>query len=149
MGPLARGLRSEADRLGFQAMGIASANPSSHGAFFRRWIEGGFHGEMEYLARSNAVVRRGDLRRTLEDVRSVVVVTQNYFQVDSAGVPEDSARGVVARYARGEDYHDVLKNRLQELLGWVRKEALARGLAKGVRGLAYVDTGPLLERELG
>jgi len=85
----------------------------------------------------------------MEDVRSVVVVTQNHDQSDSPGVPEDPSRGVVSRYARGEDYHDVLKARLQELLGWVRREAIRKGLAREVRGFPYVDTGPILERELG
>jgi epoxyqueuosine reductase len=130
-------------------MGIASANPSEHGTFFREWIDQDFHGEMGYLARPDAVARRGDLRGTMEDVRTVVVVTQNYYQADSPGIPEDPARGIVARYARGEDYHDVLKSRLQELLAWVRREVTGRGLAEDVRGLAYVDTGPILERELG
>jgi len=85
----------------------------------------------------------------MAEVRSAVVVTENYFQPNSPGVPEDPARGVIARYARGEDYHDVLKGRLQDLLGWLYQTAQDRGLATGVRGLAYVDTGPILERELG
>jgi len=118
-------------------------------AFFRRWIDGGLHGTMAYLARPDALARRGDLRKTMESVRSVVVVAQDYFQEDPPGVPEDPSRGVVARYARGMDYHNVLKDRLQELLGWLRAEARERGLAEDVKGFAYVDTGPILERELG
>jgi epoxyqueuosine reductase len=84
----------------------------------------------------------------METVHSVVVLAQNYYQEDSPGIPGDLSRGVVARYARGEDYHDVLKDRLRELLGWLRQEAPGRGLAENVRGLAYVDTGPILERDL-
>jgi epoxyqueuosine reductase len=84
----------------------------------------------------------------MEAVQSVVVLAQNYYQEDSPGIPGDLSRGVVARYARGEDYHDVLKDRLQDLLGWLCQEAQSRGLAEDVRGLAYVDTGPILEREL-
>lgn len=130
-------------------MGIATTDPSAHGTFFKEWLGRGFHGEMAYLARPDAVARRGDLRGTMEDVRSVVVLAQDYYQEDPPGIPGDLSRGVVARYARGEDYHDVLKNRLQELLGWVRQEARGRGLAQDVQGFAYVDTGPILERELG
>jgi len=115
----------------------------------RWWTAQGFHGEMGYLARPDALDRRGDLRLTFEHVRSVVVITHGYFQEDPPGIPEDPARGVVARYARGEDYHDVLKRQLQDLLVWIREEARERGLADDVRGFPYVDTGPILERELG
>jgi epoxyqueuosine reductase len=85
----------------------------------------------------------------METVRSVVVVSHEYFQEDPPGVPGDPSRGVVARYARGEDYHLVMKARLKDLLGWIRQEARRRGLAEDVRGFPYVDTGPILERELG
>ncbi len=142
-------LRGESLRLGFQEIGITHPGPSDHLEFFRGWLLRGLHGEMGYLARPDAVVRRGDPRETMEEVRSVVVVAQNHFQEDPPGVPEDPSRGVVARYARGEDYHDVLKGRLQDLLEWIRLEARGRGLAEEVRGFAYVDTGPILERELG
>jgi len=130
-------------------MGIASVGPPGHGTFFQEWIDRRFHGEMAYMARPDAVSRRGDLSKTMETVQSAVVLAQDYYQEDSPGIPGDLSRGVLARYARGEDYHDVLKNRLQELLGWIRREAEARGLAEGVQGFGYVDTGPILERELG
>jgi epoxyqueuosine reductase len=145
---LVRDLRSEARRLGIRQVGVTTPEPSAHADFLREWIARGFHGEMEYLARPDAVARRADLRGTMPHVRSVVVVAQDYFQEDPPGVPEDPTRGVVARYARGADYHDILKSRLQDLLAWLRREARERGLASDVRGLAYVDTGPILERDL-
>jgi epoxyqueuosine reductase len=134
---------------GFERTGICAPDPSGHGEFLRWWTEQGFHGSMNYMARSDALDRRTDLRRTFDKVRSVVVVAQDYYQLDPPGVPEDPARGVVARYARGVDYHDVLKGRLQEILTWIRQAARDRGLADDVRGHPYVDTGPILERELG
>ncbi len=149
MDRLVRDLRTEASRLGFRELRIASMAPSAHGTFFREWIDRGFHGEMGYLARPDAVARREDLSGTMETARSVVVVTQDYYQKDSPGIPGDPTRGVVARYARGQDYHDVIKSRLQELLGWIRERSRGRGLAQDVQGFAYVDTGPILERELG
>jgi epoxyqueuosine reductase len=103
---------------------------------------------MSYLARPDAVERRLDLAGTMESVEAVVVVAQGYFQEDPVGVPQDPERGVVARYARGKDYHDALKPLLLDLLDWLRKEALLRGVAERVDGFAYVDTGPILEREL-
>jgi epoxyqueuosine reductase len=142
-------LRAEVRRLGFEDVGICSPDPSNHAPFYERWLENAHHGEMAYLARPDSVARRADLLGTMETVRSVVVVRHNYFQADPPGVPGDPSRGVLARYARGEDYHDVMKPRLQELLAWVRREAPGRGLAQGVEGFAYVDTGPILERETG
>jgi epoxyqueuosine reductase len=144
-----RDLRSEARELGFEMAGIAPAEPTSHGDVLEDWIDRGFHGEMGYMARPDSVARRLDLRKTMSTVRSVVVVTHGHFLENSPGVPGDPARGVIARYARGEDYHDVVKGRLQELLEWIRREGVARGLSDRVEGLAYVDTGPILERELG
>jgi epoxyqueuosine reductase len=148
MGLLTRALEARAREMGLSGIGICPGTPSAHGSFYRRWLEKGFHGEMRYLSRGDAVARREDLGLTLEGVRSVVVVTQEYFQEDAPGVPEDPARGVVARYARGVDYHDVLKGRLLDLLLWLRAEARALGVAPEVRGVPYVDTGPILEREL-
>jgi epoxyqueuosine reductase len=148
IGLLARALEAKAAEIGLAGIGISPASPSAHGSFYRSWLERGFHGEMRYLSRGGAVTRRQDLELTLEGVRSVVVVAQEYFQEDSPGVPEDPGRGVVARYARGEDYHDHLKARLDELLQWLRGEAMALGVAPEVRGVPYVDTGPILEREM-
>jgi len=148
MGLLTRALEAKARAMGLAGIGIGPATPSAHASFYRRWLERGLHGEMRYLSRDDAVARRADLGLTLEGVRSVVVVAQEYFRTDAPGVPEDPARGVVARYARGADYHDVLKDRLMELLLWLRAEAPALGVAPEVRGVPYVDTGPILEREL-
>lgn len=104
---------------------------------------------MGYLALEDAVSRREELPLTMPEVRSVLVVTHEYGQKDPPGVPEDRSRGVVARYVRGEDYHGVAKRRLQDLLVWLREEARRGGGAEDVRGYAYVDTGPILERDLG
>jgi epoxyqueuosine reductase len=98
---------------------------------------------MGYLARPDAVARRADLRGTLPEVRSVVVVGMNYLTDPDTEAPPDAGAGVIARYARGRDYHRVMKARLLALL-----ERAAARAAVPVIGRAYVDTGPLLEREL-
>ena len=135
-------LKEQARELGFSLVGVASVEPSAHMDLYREWVEDGRHGEMGYLAREDAVARRADLRRTLPSVRSVVVVGDEYFQEDPPGVPADPARGVIARYARGQDYHGTIKKRLLELHRWVEA-------SEGpVEGRVYVDTGPILEREL-
>ncbi|MEQ9401730.1 MAG: tRNA epoxyqueuosine(34) reductase QueG [Longimicrobiales bacterium] len=136
---LAERLRREAERLGFSGVGITTPDPSTHMDAYRRWLEAGHHGEMGYLARPDAVARRGDLSRTLEGVRSVVVLAEAYPHEDPPGVPDDPSVGVIARYARGRDYHAVVATKLRTLV---------RVLPDGVATRGYVDTGPILERDL-
>jgi epoxyqueuosine reductase len=136
-------LKEHARGLGLSLVGVASVEPSDHLELYTRWVEDGKHGEMAYLAREDALARRFDLRGTLASVRSAVVVGDEYFQEDPPRVPTDPARAVIARYARGQDYHDTLKKKLLDLHRWV--EASVEG---SVEGRVYVDTGPLLEREL-
>lgn len=140
--PAAR-IKARARELGFDPVGVAEPRASEQVAFYRDWLARGLHGEMAYLEREYAVRRRGELRETMAEVRSVVVVAHSYFVEDAPGVPGDPSIGVIARYARGRDYHKVVKGKLLELLRWIRSE-----IAGGVEGRAYVDTGPLLEREL-
>ena len=129
---------------GFEMAGVVRPDPSNHGAHLRRWLEEGYHGEMEYLARADALERRDDPSRSLPGARSALVVAHDYFQPDPAGVPEDPARGVIARYARGRDYHRVVKKGLRRVHRRLEEE-----LDRSVEGRIYVDTGPVLERELG
>ena len=136
-------LKEQARGLGFSLVGVATVEPSDHLDLYRRWVGDGRHGEMAYLARQDAVARRADLRQTMPSVRSAVVVGHEYFQADPPGVPADPARGVIARYARGQDYHGAIKKLLLELHRWI--EASVEG---PVEGRVYVDTGPILEREM-
>ncbi len=100
---------------------------------FDDWISRGFAGDMGYLERG--AEKRADPRRVFENVKSAVVVGMNY-----GGTPPS---GPVARYARGDDYHDVMTERLRALHAWLNAE-----LGRDVAGKAYVDTGPILERDL-
>jgi epoxyqueuosine reductase len=140
---LTAALRRAAHEMGFSLVGVTPARASEHTAFYRGWIDAGRHGEMAYLARPDAVARRADLSLTMPEAVTCVVVAHEYMQEDPPGVPEDPSRAVIARYARGADYHDVLKGKLVDLLAW-----LDRRVEGGVRGRPYVDTGPILEREL-
>jgi len=131
--PFEQRLKAQALGVGFDLAGITRLGPvATHGAF-TDWLAAGFHGEMDYLQRG--AVLRADTTRPEPGMRSAVVVALDY-----GGKQPD---GPVARYARGDDYHRLMWDRLDELLAWVRSE---RGDA--VRGRAYVDTGPILEREL-
>ena len=140
---LSDGVRSEARALGFGLVGIARPDHSQHLAFYRRWLNDGHNGEMGYLSRPDAVARRGDLSGTMAQVRSVVMVGLDYLNEARGEDPGDASVGVIARYARGRDYHFVVKAKLVDLAE--RIQALTR---RPLTSRAYVDTGPILEREL-
>jgi epoxyqueuosine reductase len=126
-------IKSQAYGLGFDLVGLTTLGPAPTAARFDEWLALGHAGEMSYLERG--AEKRRDTRRPVEGARSAVVVAMSY------GGREPS--GPVSRYARGDDYHDVMESRLRELHRCVDDWAGA-----AVRGKAYVDTGPLLERDL-
>ena len=131
--------------LGFDAAGVAPLAPSEHAAYYRAWLAAGRHGSMAYLARPDAVERRLDPRRTWPELRSALVLAHSYSTSPEALAAEaEPGVGVIARYAQGRDYHKVLKKKLLRLLERIEGDVghplpLAR---------LYVDTGPVLEREL-
>jgi epoxyqueuosine reductase len=126
-------IKAQAYGVGFDLVGIASLGPVETAEVFDHWLAEGYAGEMDYLARGAA--KRRDTRLPVEGAKSAIVVGMNY------GGREPS--GPVARYARGDDYHDIMVERLRELHRWIEGE-----LGRVVGGKAYVDTGPVLERDL-
>ncbi len=164
-GGLAVRLKARALEQGFALAGIAEVRESDHADFLRDWLAAGYHGDMAYLARPDAVARRadprtdaGDPRTHAADLRSALVVADFYpadgeeparAAADSrgrtpGGRPDDPSTGVIARYARGRDYHRVVKGKLRRLLRWLEGEV--GGPLPAAR--ACVDTSPVLEREL-
>jgi epoxyqueuosine reductase len=142
---LASRIKRHASELGFDVVGIAPAHESAHAAHYARWVEAGYAGEMGYLAREDAIAKRADPGLVVPGAKSAVVVARGYFTAEPEGEVEpshDPMRAVFARYARNDDYHELLKERLIELQNWIDQELLPVG------GRAYVDTGPVLEREL-
>jgi epoxyqueuosine reductase len=142
---LAEQLAIRALDAGFDLMGIAPAGPLQTANRYRSWLERGYHGHMAYLARPDSVAKRADLGQVLPGVKTVIVLGANYHLGRNGLGPQDYlSRGVIASYARGDDYHEVLAPHLHELAAFAESYT---GCAMGYR--AYVDTGPLLERELG
>jgi epoxyqueuosine reductase len=140
---VAASIREWARELGFCSVGVAPVGESAHSDTYRRWIEAGHAGEMSYLWRPDAVEKRSDPRRLVPDARSAVVVTANYYPGDEdPAAAIDAGGGIFARYARNDDYHDLLKRRLIALQERISAELVPAG------GRAYVDTGAVLEREL-
>lgn len=140
---LAEAVKQRAQELGFDLVGITGAEPSVFSEAYRDWVEQGYAGEMHYLTRD--LHRRLDPRELLPEVRSIIVVGMNYSNDANPGTPSDTEpdRAIFARYARGDDYHDVMGERLRELLRFLQE----RG-GEETTGRVYVDTGPLLEREV-
>ncbi|MEX2611164.1 MAG: tRNA epoxyqueuosine(34) reductase QueG, partial [Gemmatimonadota bacterium] len=141
---LAARVKAEALRLGFDAAGVAPIRASDHAAFYQAWIEDGRHGTMAYLARPDAVERRCHPERAWHGVRSALVVAHNYNSVSDDEASSSPERAIIARYARGRDYHKVIRKKLLALLRWLEEE-VGHALPAA---RAYVDTGPVLEREI-
>ena len=130
-------LIEEADRLGFDACGIARATAlEEESAHVEQWLEGEREGEMGYLTRNKE--KRYDPRLLVEGTRSVVTVLYNYFPKQQIG---DGEHFKIAKYAYGTDYHDVLKRKLRQLLERIETQT---GKLDGVR--VFVDSAPVLDR---
>ena len=122
---------------GFASAGIAQAEKSRHASSFEQWLVQGKHGEMEWMNRNVDI--RLDPRNLLEGAKSVICVADRYGEIDEPELAKGHGR--IARYARGKDYHKVMKKRLHNVC-----DTLRRGFPEDVfRGC--VDTAPLLERE--
>ncbi|GIK40540.1 MAG: epoxyqueuosine reductase [Chloroflexota bacterium] len=134
-------IKEKAYDLGFDLIGLAPAGRAPHAEAYRRWLGQGYSAEIAWLAREPE--RREDLRRVLPGAQSVVVVGLSYFVLNPPlELWNDPARGRIARYAWGLDYHDMMLPRLRELGDFVEKE-----VGRTVNRRAYVDTGPVLERD--
>jgi epoxyqueuosine reductase len=161
-------IKTKAQQLGFDLCGIAPAHSFPELKFLDEWLARGYAAEMAWMRRS--ADRRADVRNVVPGARSVIVTgtIYNTGQVRLKADPTDDSRrkqagseqppesgqnqrwgpalagpsdAVIARYALGDDYHDVLKARLDALLDWMRRES-----PDPFDGRAYVDTGPVQER---
>jgi len=148
-------IKEHARAVGFDLVGIAPATPADGFDRLADWLDRGFAGDMGYMHRHREACRHPS--SILPEVRSVVMVGMNYkpgvrgqesgVRSQESGVRDQEAAsgrhisGKVARYARGADYHDVLRAKLNQLLTWLQGELPA------CRGRGVVDTAPLLERD--
>jgi len=134
------GIKARAKELGFDLCGIAPAGDHPELTFFREWLDRGYAGEMAYLERT--ADRRADVRRVLPSARTVIV-TGTIYNTDRPYSTEcaDPDRAHIARYAWGDDYHDVIGGRMEQLLAWMNATS-----PEPFEARAYVDTGPVQER---
>ncbi len=126
-------IKSQAYALGFDLVGITTLGEVATHPNFKSWVNAGHAGEMEYLERGS--IKRSDTRSPVPNVRSAIVVALDYGGRTQAGP--------FARYARSDDYHDVMLAKLNELHVWLEKQE-----GTSLNAKAYVDTGPILERDL-
>jgi epoxyqueuosine reductase len=133
----------QAREVGFDLCGVAPAEAFPELAQVPTWLESGHAGEMNYLRDE----RRVDPRLALAGARSLIVVAMNYnapqpYSTEQAGVQnDDSPRGWISRYAWGDDYHAVLRERLNLLVARMHVQ-----WPEPFEARAYADTGPVVER---
>ena len=137
---LSEQIKEEAQRLGFEIVGISPVKLPPHEQSFAEWLREGFAGELAYLRRTE------DLRRNPHKLvpwaMSVVSVGMNYFTPFPRPAISEEPKGWISRYAWGDDYHDLMHHKLESLLAAIRE--LWRG---PLDGKAFVDSGPVLERD--
>ena len=131
-------VKDKARQLGFDEVGITDLAPTPHAEALTTWLNAGMAASMQYMQRQE--IRRRDPSRILEGATRAVVVSRNYYTDDP---PSQPGEGRVAKYARGRDYHEAMAGPLEELATCIR----GLGPRSAVTG-AYVDAGPVPEREL-
>jgi epoxyqueuosine reductase len=132
-------LKAEAARLGFDAVGVASARAAwPAGARLEEFLREGRHGDMDWMAQE----RRAHPQALWPEAKSAVLVGQSYAPKDeSLALLEAKQHGLVSAYAARRDYHDIVKGKLKQLAQWLARET-------GAEVKVFVDTAPLMEKPL-
>ncbi len=136
-------LRREAEALGFALVGVTGVDPPEGYARYLTWLAQGMHGAMTWMARPEALAARQDPKRLLPEAKSILVLAAVYWPPYALDPPASGLRGRVAAYAWGRDYHRVLRKRAGRLM-----RALQARLGRPIPHRIFVDSGPVLERDL-
>jgi epoxyqueuosine reductase len=130
-------IKQKALDIGFHKVGIVRAEPLTHEAdHLREWLGENYHGEMNWMEREPE--KRADPQLLFPEAKSIIVVAHNYFTAHEH--EEDSSKGKVSRYAWGDDYHDVLKEKLRELTAFIKSTESA------AEAKICVDTAPIMDK---
>jgi epoxyqueuosine reductase len=133
-------IRQRARELGFDDCRFTAADAPASAEDYQNWLTNHHHGEMAWLERNAA--KRTDPQQVLAGAKSMICLAASYEDSNSKFKIQNSKSGIIARYARFDDYHDVLAERLKMLVHFIDQMA-----DRKIRSLWYVDTGPILERD--
>lgn len=130
-------IRQKAAEIGIDKIGFVAAGPlETEAPRLREWLERGFHGEMAWLERDPS--KRIDPRVLFPGARSIIVAAVNYYTPHKHTAGPDL--GKISRYAWGDDYHDVVREKLIELLNWIKSES------PDIEGKICIDTAPFMDK---
>ncbi len=131
-------MKKEAHKLGFDALAVAPVKPLPHREEFFCWLALGYQAQMDYIERTKE--KRADPAKIMPEAKSILVAVVNYLPPEEQ--PPEEPYGRIARYAVGKDYHRVLREKWEHLAHWLKKDF------PELEYRIYVDTGPILEREI-
>jgi len=134
-------IKSEANRLGFQLVGVTTPDPPAHLGVYEQWLETGRHGNMDWMGTERSRQRRANPKVILPECQSILVLGIAYPPSDPT--LSSDVEGSIASYAWGDDYHEVLPEHLKSLVAFIEAE-----IGHSIPNRWYTDTGPILEREL-
>jgi len=137
---LKQSIKDKARQLGFSLVGVTTPDPPPHYSTFESWLMQERHGTMKYLDTDRSRIRRADPKQILPECKSILVLATAYHPPLSEG---DGPGVRVASYAQGADYHDVLPNRMKDLVQFIEEQ-----IGGPIKNRWYTDTGPILERDL-
>jgi epoxyqueuosine reductase len=140
---LKQAIKEKARQLGFVLAGVTSSEPLQNYNIYENWLEQNKHGSMQYLDEERSRIRRADPKEILPECKSVLVLAIPYQPVSHSSfiIPHSSFH--IASYALGDDYHDVIPDRLKQIVEFIEEQ-----VGHPVPNRYYTDTGPILEREL-
>jgi epoxyqueuosine reductase len=137
---LSQRIKNEGQRLGFELVGISPVRVPPHEESFADWLRKKYHGHLEYMERTELL--RRDPRLLVPWAVSIISVGMNYYTPFKRVTPAERGRGWISRYAWGDDYHEIIREKLAALLTFLREIG-----GEMVQGRAFVDSGPILERD--
>ncbi|MBX7150560.1 tRNA epoxyqueuosine(34) reductase QueG [bacterium] len=129
-------IKSKALKIGFHKVGIAPAEKIDTVPLLEEWLSRGYHGTMSWMERNRD--KREDPRVILPGAHSIICVALNYYT--STPIPDDLSVGKISRYAWGDDYHEVVKNKLHRLLDAIQE------MDPSIEGKCCVDTAPVMDK---
>jgi epoxyqueuosine reductase len=137
---LTQAIKEKARQLGFVLAGVTSCEPPAHYNIFEAWLDQNKHGTMQYLAEERSRIRRADPKQILPECSSILVLALPYANSDFR---IQNSEFQIAAYALGDDYHDIIPPRLQQIVQFIEEQ-----VGHPIPNRCYTDTGPILEREL-